>query len=42
MLNYLQFKTLYFRQQNPDANIFKNNIFCCSIVDTINIRVLTK
>jgi hypothetical protein len=43
MLNYLHFKTLYFRRQNLDAiNFFKNKIDCCSIMDTTGLGVRTK
>jgi hypothetical protein len=46
MLNYLHFKILYSRQQNLDAlfliNVFKNKIDCCSIMDTVALRVPTK
>jgi hypothetical protein len=45
MLNYLHFKTLYFRQQNLDdllvINVFKNKTGC-SIMDSVGPRVPTK
>jgi hypothetical protein len=46
MLNYLQFKTLYSRRQNLDVlfliSVFKNRTECCSIMDTVSLRVPTK
>jgi hypothetical protein len=46
MLNFLRFKTLCFGWQNLDAlfliNVFKNKIDCCSIMDTVSLRVPTK
>jgi hypothetical protein len=46
ILNYLCFKTLYSRRQNLDAlfliNVSKNKMDCCSIMDTVGLRVPTK
>jgi hypothetical protein len=46
MLNYLQFKTLYFGRINLDAlfvtKIFKNKIHSCSLMDAAGLRVPTK
>jgi hypothetical protein len=43
---YLQFKTLCSRRQNLDAlfliSVFKNRTECCSIMDTVCLRVPTK
>jgi hypothetical protein len=46
MLNYLHFKMLYSSRQNLDAlfliNLYRNKVDCCSIVDTVGLRVPTK
>jgi hypothetical protein len=43
---YLSFKTLYSRRKNLGAlfsiNIFKNKIDCCSIMNTVGLRVSSK
>jgi hypothetical protein len=43
MLNYLHFKTIYSRRQNPDTlfllNVFQNKINCCSIMDAVDLHV---
>jgi hypothetical protein len=46
MLVYLHFKTLSLSRHNLDAlfliNVFKNKIDCCSIMNTVGLRVPTK
>jgi hypothetical protein len=46
ILNHLHFKTRYFGRENLDAlfliNVSKNKTDCCSIMDTVGLRVPTK
>jgi hypothetical protein len=46
VLKYLHLKTLNFKRRNLDAlyliNVFKNRIDCCSVMDTLGLRVRTK
>jgi hypothetical protein len=46
MVNYLYFKTLYSRRKNLDAlfliKVFRNKIDCCSVMESVDLRVSNK